>query len=358
MQYALIFLISLIVTIAVTPLVIRLAVRFNCLDRPGLRKFHKRSTPLWGGLAFIVGFMPAFFFLNMDREVISYMIGAFLLLIIGGIDDRWPLGWKVKWLGLIAATSVSVFYGGIAIEHVGTFGDPGDKLWLGFFGIPFTFFCVLGVTNALNLIDGLNGLAGGISIIALLFLGFAAHITGDQNPLLMSLSLAGALAGFLRYNFPKAKIFMGDSGSLFLGYSLSVFSIMLTQHQNAVVEPMLPVLVLLVPIFDTLRVMILRILKGRNPFVADKTHIHHLMNRKGFSKRRTVITLWSLTFACGAGAMLLVGKTFTLYLIVALSASLLLALFMESLTKRERTRSVRLRLVNVEAERERKAVRK
>lgn len=223
--------------------------------------------------------------------------------------------------------------GGIIIKQIGTYGSYG-KIVLGIFSIPFTYFSIIGVTNAINLIDGLNGLAGGISLIAFLSIGVAAYLSGNYVLAFMCIAFVGALGGFLRYNFPKARIFMGDSGSLFLGFSLAVFSILLTQDERFRIEPMFPVIVLLIPIFDTLRVMLVRAFNMKNPFKADKTHLHHLLVRRGFSSVSTVIFFWSLTFICGLTAILIIKRTSTPYLFVVLSSSLILSLFADSLSRR------------------------
>jgi len=205
---------------------------------------------------------------------------------------------------------------------------------LGILSIPFTYFSVVGVTNAINLIDGLNGLAGGLSLIAFLFIGIAAYLSGNHVLAMMSIAFVGALGGFLKYNFPKAKIFMGDSGSLFLGFSLAVFSIFLTQNENFRVDPMFPVMILLIPIFDTLRVMFVRAFNMKNPFKADKAHLHHLLVRRKFSSVNAVIFLWSLSIILGLLAVLIIKRTSTPYLVITLMTSLILSLYIDSIGKR------------------------
>lgn len=327
------FLISLSLTSFITPLVIRLARRYNCIDNPGKRRFHECPTPRWGGLAFFIGVLPIFLFIETNRQIASYLIASLLLITMGGIDDWKPLGWRVKFLGLILATTIVIFGGEVVIHHIGSYSSFG-RIWLGMLSIPFTYFSVIGVINAINLIDGLNGLAAGVSLIAFLFIGIAAYLSGNHVLGTMAIAFIGALAGFLRYNFPKARIFMGDSGSLFLGFSLAVFSILLTQDERFRIEPMFPVIVLLIPIFDTLRVMLVRAFNLKNPFKADKTHLHHLLVRRGFSSVSTVIFFWSLTFICGLTAILMIKRTSTPYLVVVLSSSLILSLFADSLSRR------------------------
>jgi UDP-GlcNAc:undecaprenyl-phosphate GlcNAc-1-phosphate transferase len=327
------FLIPLFFTLFITPIIIRLARRYNCIDIPGKRRFHKYPTPRWGGVAFFIGVIPIFFFLEIDKQIASYLVASFILIILGGIDDWKPIGWRIKFLGIILATTVVAFVGDTVVHHIGTYGSYG-KVGLGILSIPFTYFSVVGVTNAINLIDGLNGLAGGMSLIAFLFISIAAYLSGNYVLAIMSIAFVGALGGFLRYNFPRAKIFMGDSGSLFLGFSLAVFSIFLTQNENFRVEPMFPVMILLIPIFDTLRVMLVRAFNLKNPFRADKTHIHHLLVRRKFSSVNAVIFLWSISIILGLLAVLIIKKASTPYLVITLMTSLILSLYIDSIAKR------------------------
>ena len=333
MKILLAYCIPFCLTACVTPLVILLAKKCNCIDNPGVRRFHKKATPRWGGLAFFVGALPFLFLTGIDRQLLSFCIAALLLLVLGMVDDYRPLGWRVKFAGMIVATTLVVFFGDITVRQIGYYGHF-ERIELGAFSVPFTYIGIIGVTNTINLIDGLDGLATGTSLLGFLFMGIAAFLTGNQTLVLMAAVFAGALTGFMLYNFPKARIFMGDSGSLFLGFSLSVFCILLTQTGNAEIEPPFAVLVLLIPIFDTLRVMILRMVNRKNPFHADKSHLHHLIVRKGFSNTSTVILLWALMLLFGSVAVLLVGRTSTTYMVIILSCSLFLSLFADALARR------------------------
>ena len=327
------FLIPFLLTILVTPVVIRLAIRFDCIDKPGKRRIHEYPTPRWGGIAFFIGILPVFLFLQIDRQIASYLTASLLLITMGGIDDWRHVGWKVKFLGIILAITIVIFGGGVVINSVGTYGSYG-KVELGVLSIPFTYFGIAGVTNAINLIDGLHGLAGGVSLIAFFFIGIAAYLSGNYMLAVISFAFVGAVGGFLRYNFPKARIFMGDSGSLFLGFSLAVFSVFLTQNPKFHVEPMFPVMVLLIPIFDTLRVVFVRVFSIKNPFKADKTHVHHLLVRRGVSPVSAVIFLWALSAFLGGIAILLLRRTSTSYLVATLLASLIFSFYADSLVRR------------------------
>jgi UDP-GlcNAc:undecaprenyl-phosphate GlcNAc-1-phosphate transferase len=330
--------VPLVLTLLMTPSVIWLAGKYGCIDHPGGRRVHCDPTPRSGGLAFFTGVLPIFFFIQLDDRLVSYLVASFLLVLVGAVDDWKQLGFKVKLLAILAAITIVILGGDIVVRDIGTYGSVG-QIHLGVLAIPFTYLCIVGVTNAMNLIDGLNGLAGGISFIASLFMALVAYLSGNHLLAGLCLAFAGAVGAFLRYNMlARAHIFMGDSGSLFLGFSLSVFSIMLTQDPRYHVEPMFPMLLLLVPIFDTLRVMGLRAFSGRNPFEADTNHLHHVLLRAGFSQRKSVVLLWSLTAVLGLAATLVHFRgTSTPYLIVVLTGSIFLCLFADSLGKK-RTR--------------------
>jgi UDP-GlcNAc:undecaprenyl-phosphate GlcNAc-1-phosphate transferase len=337
-QMMLFFVVPFGLTLALMPITIHLARKWNCIDEPGGRRVHEEPTPRWGGLAFFVGILPLFYVIGLDRIFFSYLAASFLLVVVGGIDDRRELGFTIKFCTMLVAITTVIFGGGIRIEQIGTYGSMG-LVKMGMLAIPFTYLCIIGVTNSINLIDGLNGLAGGVSFVASLFIGVAAYLSRNFELAAVCMGFTGALAGFLLYNFgTQAAIFMGDSGSLFLGFSLSVFSILLTQDPKFHVEPLFPLLVLLIPIFDTVRVMGTRILNGRNPFKADTTHLHHLLLARGFPVTGIVTMLWSLTLVLGITAVLLINRTSMPYLMVVLGTSLLFSIFANALV-RERARA-------------------
>jgi len=334
-QMMLFFVVPFLLTLALLPVIIHLARKWNCIDEPGGRRVHEEPTPRWGGLAFFGGILPLFYFIPLDRAYFSYLAASFLLVVMGGIDDRRSVGLPVKLFTMLLAITTVVFGGDLVIKQLGTYGHMG-LVKLGIVAIPFTYLCIIGVTNSINLIDGLNGLAGGLSLLGSLFIGMAAYLSRNFELAGVCMGFTGALAGFLLYNFgTKASIFMGDSGSLFLGFSLSVFSIMLTQNPRFHVEPMFPVLVLLVPIFDTLRVMGTRLFSGKNPFKADTTHLHHLLLARGFPVTGIVTMLWSLTLVLGMAAVLLIHRTSMPYLMAVLGASLVFSVFVNALVREQ-----------------------
>lgn len=326
-------LVSFMLTVVITPLVIRFAKACKCLDVPGGRRAHKKVTPRWGGVAFFAGVLPFLFMENESGALTSFIVASCFLVGMGIIDDLKSLGWKTKFAGMAVAATIVIWGGNIAVHHIGTYGPLGS-LDLGRLSIPFTYISIIGITNAINLLDGLNGLAGGVSLLGFLFMGIAAIIAGNIMVALVCFAFVGALGAFLLYNFPNARIFMGDSGSTFLGFSLSIMAVFLTQDANSSVDSMFPVLVLLIPIFDTLRVLFVRLLNGKNPFQADNLHLHYLIVEKNLSPMNVALLFWSLTAVFGSIALTLTGKTSTSYLAVVLYASLLLSLFAISLTQR------------------------
>ncbi|MDY6843642.1 MAG: MraY family glycosyltransferase, partial [Thermodesulfobacteriota bacterium] len=238
-----------------------------------------------------IGLYTSFF---LNPKLMWFVIALVIMFITGLIDDIIHIGFKRKLIGLLLAICIVVFIGEIQLKSLGNLLAFGN-IRLGVLTIPFTIIAIFGVTNAINLIDGLDGLASGIGIIALSAFTFFAFLGGNYSLVIVSLALIGSLIGFLIYNFYPASIFMGDSGSLFLGFCLSIIAIILTQNSHQVTQPIIPVTILALPIFDTLWVMGKRILCKENPFIADKNHIHHNLLKLGLSHKQTVYLLWGLT---------------------------------------------------------------
>jgi UDP-GlcNAc:undecaprenyl-phosphate GlcNAc-1-phosphate transferase len=260
------------------------------------------------------------------------MVASLVLVVVGTLDDWRPIGWKIKMGTIMVAVTLVIFGGDTLVRSIGVSESRGT-FELGSWSVPFTYFGVVGVTNAINLLDGLNGLAAGASLLGFLFIGIAAAISGNYPLAVMSMVFVGVLAAFLPYNFPKARTFMGDSGSLFLGFSLAVFSIHLTQNARFPVDPMYPFLVLLLPIFDAVRVMVNRILNLKKPFTADKSHLHHLFARKKFSQTNTVMLLWLISIIFGACALAMLPRTSIYFLYVAIFGMMFLGLAVELLVR-------------------------
>ncbi len=296
--YLLIAFSALVVAIGSTPLMRRLALRWHVVDNPNARKLHLTPVPLLGGAAIYVSFALVLIFFG-DRgyvnEVIGIFVGASLMSMMGVIDDRWGLGSYIKLLGQLAAAGILVFSG----VQVRLFGGVLDIL--------VTIIWVVGITNAMNLLDNMDGLSGGIAMIAAVFFTLLAAMSNQYLVGALAAALAGACAGFLIYNWNPAHIFMGDTGSLFLGFLLSAVAIKLRFPSNSpTVTWMIPLFVLAVPLFDTTLVFISRLRRGKNPLTTPgKDHISHRLARMTGSKREAVLLLYLLAGAVGLGAIFL-----------------------------------------------------
>jgi UDP-GlcNAc:undecaprenyl-phosphate GlcNAc-1-phosphate transferase len=312
------------------PLVMYIANNSGAIAHPGRRHVHVHPTPKFGGIAIASGvLLVSPFVFSVDKAIGSYLAASSLMLMLGIIDDIRPMNWRVKLVFSIAATSMIILGTGTWIKSLGSLFGFGE-VYLGLWGIPFTFFAVFGVTNAINLIDGLNGLACGVSSIALTSFAIFASFSGNDTVFYLSLINLGATLGLFRYNYPRARIFMGDSGSMFLGFSLAVLAILLTQGEGTI-NPMLPVIILGIPIIDTLRVLTIRIINRIHPFRADKLHLHHLMIRSGIPLNRVVKSIWVLSALMSITAFGLYNLKEWIMLLIFCIVAVLIGLFIENL---------------------------
>jgi len=297
-------LLSLLITIALIPFCSRMAMRLKALDLPNERKVHCTPIPRSGGLAMAVGVFVPLLALNFSsRFALAYGAGALVLVIFGLVDDFRDLPPRAKLAGQLLAALIAIFLGGVQITSLGALLPEGTQLapWL---SIPLTLLVMVGVTNAINLADGLDGLAGGITLLIFCCIGFLAYLEGDTVIGLIALSLAGAIFGFLRFNTHPATVFMGDAGSQLLGFSAIILSLSLTQEDKAL-SPLLPLLLVGFPVLDTLTVMCTRILKGRSPFAADKNHFHHNLMGIGLRHSESVLVIYVIQTILVAAALLL-----------------------------------------------------
>ena len=285
-------LLAVLITIALTPPLCSLALRRQWVDLPNERKVHLIPTPRVGGVAMALGvFVPLCYWLHADRFVLGYLAGGGLLVLLGGVDDFRDLSPKVKFAGQIAAALLAVLLGGVRIESLGALAP--DSFLLPFWaGLPLTVLAIVGVTNAINLSDGLDGLAGGLSLLIFAGIGYLAYLDGNASIGLISTALLGALFGFLRFNTHPASVFMGDAGSQFLGFSAITLLLALTQGHASALSPVLPLILLGFPVLDTLTVMATRIGSRRSPFAADKNHFHHNLLALGFLHPESVFIIY------------------------------------------------------------------
>ncbi len=291
-----IFLIALFSSMIMVPFLMRWAVDTGTLDAPDLRKVHQKAIPRIGGVAICMGwFFSLLVYVDMTQQVRGILAGTLIIFFTGLIDDLYGLSPKKKFLGQIAACLVTVFVGHLYISTLGNlFGGEAILLppWL---GVPFTVLAVVGIVNAFNLMDGLDGLAGGISVIALTAFMILGHLSGNLMIMAVCAALLGAVLGFLKYNLFPAKIFMGDTGSLVVGFVIAFLAVMITQTPGSNVAPIVPVLILGIPIVDTLRVMGRRVFQKKSPFTPDRTHLHHNFLELGLKHRYTVILIYGLS---------------------------------------------------------------
>ncbi len=277
------------VTLITIPPIIKLIKKYKLYDVPDARKEHASPIPTMGGIAIIAGMMMAlllwFPFSNQTPQI-SFFFSILVLFGLGIMDDLKDLSAKYKFVVQISL-AILIALSGIRITTFdGLFGINELPISAQY---TFTVLAIVGITNAFNLIDGIDGLAGGIGFMSLITLGMFLTMNGDINTALIAFSLAGGILAFLYFNLNPAKIFMGDTGSLVLGFVIAVLCIRLMQINVQVANPVIPhasVFVLgicLIPVYDTVRVFAVRLWSGKSPFVADKTHIHHLLTNQGFS---------------------------------------------------------------------------
>lgn len=283
-------------SLVLVPPLSRIAVRFGGMDKVEARKVHRRSIPRLGGVAIFFGFLLAvLLFSDLDTQTRGLIAGGIVIFLTGLADDLTNLTPRYKLCGEILAATIGVVMGGLSLSSLGNPFGFGE-IELGLLAVPFTVFAVVGVINAINLLDGLDGLAGGVSAIACVALGVLAYKTGNSTLMILAVALLGGILGFLRYNTYPAKIFMGDSGSLFIGYCLALFSIKLVIEGHGDISPAIPLIILGVPVLDTLVVMINRIRKGEKIFLPDKTHIHHRLLDLGISHKICVFLVYGLSY--------------------------------------------------------------
>jgi UDP-GlcNAc:undecaprenyl-phosphate GlcNAc-1-phosphate transferase len=286
------FLFAMLVTMALIPPLIASAVRWKILDLPDeARKQHTHPVPRVGGIAMTAGsVLPMVIWLIDEPAVIGFLLGVACILVAGVWDDRRPLDYRIKFFAQIAAAAIAV-RGGIVIETLPFAGpDPVPA----YIAKPFTIFALVGITNAINLADGLDGLAGGTTLLSLLLIALLAWNANDMTVVLMAIAVTGSTLGFLRFNTYPAQVFMGDAGSQFLGYSVGVLAILLTQQSNPALSQALPVLLLGLPILDTFLVMGQRVYEHRSPFSPDRNHIHHKLLALGFDHYEAVVCVYAL----------------------------------------------------------------
>ncbi|MGE7944120.1 glycosyltransferase family 4 protein [Lysinibacillus xylanilyticus] len=303
---------AFIASILLTPLVKRLAFRIGAVDAPNYRKVHARIMPRLGGLAIFLAFLVGIailypFLINVlpwntsEYSLLAIILGACIIVATGVIDDMREISAKAKMLGQLAAALIVIFVGGIQIDEVNL--PFVGELDFGLLSIPLTILWIIGITNAINLIDGLDGLAAGVSTIALITLSVMAFNMGNMFVLAIAAILAAASIGFLFYNFHPAKIFMGDTGALFLGFMISVLALLGFKNVTFV-SLIIPIIILGVPISDTFFAIVRRVRMKKKWSDPDKSHLHHRLLDMGFTHRQTVLLIYGIATMFGLAAVI------------------------------------------------------
>jgi len=292
------FFIAVVVAYTLTPFMRKIAGALGYLDHPKDNKVHAHPIPLLGGVAIFFAFLIAML-TKIDLislgHVRAILCGTLILLVIGLIDDRMGMMPNIKLLGQFLAAMV-VIKAGLRVEFVGNY----------YLSVAFTYLWIIGITNSFNLLDNMNGLSAGIAVIAAAFFGIISYQSGQYAVSALSWAVAGGCLGFLRYNFPKASIFMGDNGSLIVGYVLSTIGILGSWKTTAWSNSLLiPLLILGYPIFDTALVSVMRVLEGRSIFEGGKDHSSHRLALLGLRRYRTVLIIYAISIGLGLAAFAL-----------------------------------------------------
>jgi len=296
----------------ITPLVRKWAFKCGALDRPNQRKLHHKVMPRLGGLAIFISFLTAVLITReITLQVAGLLTGGFLIVLLGFLDDTRGVSPRVKLAGQVVAACAVIPFG----LEVNFLTNPlsGEPLLLGFLSIPVTVLWIVSVTNAVNLIDGLDGLASGITCIASLTLAAVVCIEMYQSvsspaqweAVVLALILAAAVLGFLRYNFYPAKIFLGDTGSMFLGFSVAVLSIMGLAKSATFISVIIPIVILGIPLLDTVFAILRRYLGQKPIFQPDREHLHHRLIQMGMSHRQAVLSIYGVSLVLGLSAIVL-----------------------------------------------------
>ena len=322
------FAIAAVLSYFFTPPVKNFAHKVGAIDVPkDARRMHKKPIPRLGGLAIYGGFLCSILiFGQLDETMLCVLLGAAIIVALGIFDDVLALGAKLKFVVQIVAAAIPVCIGNLQIGLFTNLNPLSDTpfVHLGILAVPVTIIWIVGITNAVNLIDGLDGLAVGVSSIAAITMLAVALLTGNMPIAITMAALAGACIGFMPYNLNPAKIFMGDTGSTFLGYMLATVSIMGLFKFYAVISFAVPFLILGLPIFDTANA-IRRVAAGRSPMSPDRGHVHHKLIDMGFNQKQAVAILYAISATLGLTAVVLTssGEVKAIVLLLAVLAAIL-----------------------------------
>jgi UDP-GlcNAc:undecaprenyl-phosphate/decaprenyl-phosphate GlcNAc-1-phosphate transferase len=354
--YMLIFtlLLCFVISFAITPLIIKLALKIGATDRPSKRKVHQKIMPRLVGLAIFISFLVGALITNpINNTYVWILLGATVIVVVGILDDIFELSAMIKLLGQVAAASVVTIFGGIQLAFINL--PFGGVLEFGIFSIPMTLFWIVAITNAINLIDGLDGLASGVTSIALITVSIMAFMMGNMYVFAFSMLLLFSILGFIYYNFHPAKVFLGDTGSLFLGYMIAVLSLMGFKNIT-LVSLIVPLFILGVPIIDTFFAIIRRS-RNKVPFyIPDRSHLHHCLLDLGYSHRKTVLIIYSISAGFGIAAILFSMATIWGALFITVAILFIIEILVEYLGLVHKSYKPLLSFLKIEKEDTRKVV--
>ncbi|CAM4000133.1 glycosyltransferase family 4 protein [Mesobacillus zeae] len=315
--------------ILLTPFVKKLAFKIGATDQPNKRKVHQNIMPRLGGLAIYMSFLIGIFLIRPEESFHwPVLIGSLIIIATGLVDDVREISPKVKLAGQIVAALIVVVGGDMNVTFINL--PFGGEIQFGIFSIPLTMIWIIGITNAINLIDGLDGLAGGVSTIALLTIAGMAFIMGNDYVLAVALITACSTIGFLFYNFHPAKIFMGDTGALFLGYIVGVLSLLGFKNVTFI-SLIVPIIILGVPISDTFFAIVRRLVNKQPLSAPDKSHLHHCLLKTGFTHRQTVLLIYAMSAMFGLTAFIFSFATVWGSLIVILAILIAIEVIVEKI---------------------------
>ena len=326
---------SFILSFAMTPIVKNFALKVGAIDVPtDERRMHRHPIPRLGGLAIFIGFLlSVVLFADLTKQVQGILVGAIIVAALGAVDDLISLKPMAKLLGQSVAAVVAISHG--VIIHL--FTNPNifsvnEFILLEGLALPITFLWIVGVTNAVNLIDGLDGLACGVSAIASLTMFAVALLVAESNVAVLLAALMGACLGFLPYNMNPAKVFMGDTGALLLGYLLATLSVVGMFKFYAIVTFIVPVLALALPLLDTLFAIVRRVLRGQSPFTPDRGHLHHRLVDLGLNHKQAVALMYAISALLGLCAVVVVstGPVRIFLLVVAVAVALVISRYISN----------------------------
>lgn len=296
--------VALVVSLIMTAVAKIIAPKVGAVDKPDARKVHTKLMPRMGGLGIFCGFMVgAVCYGGISAGTVGLLLSTVIVFAVGIVDDIKSIKPKTKLLGQFLAALVFVAFGGYIKYLTNPFG--GNIVFLDFWGIPITVLWLVGISNAVNLIDGLDGLAGGVSTISAFTMAVVSLTTGQTLTAALCLCLAAATVGFLKYNFSPASIFMGDSGSLTLGFVLAALAISGCTKGATIVSLLIPILILGIPIFDTFFAIFRRAKEHKPIFQPDKGHLHHRLLAMGLSHKQTVLVVYAITMLMSFLAILM-----------------------------------------------------